>query len=245
MNRKHQYDITSADNNNNNAKKIKDNKDEKKCIMKWDDELIEVNPNHNLYINTKVNNSGDEYIFYGVALEAKWFWVYLLKTDKEFGNAMLQIIKKSDDQFAKYNIKDIIEDIFEEDDPMNYKRRYKSKTIDQQCADDFGSDLAFELLRVKVFDDAKTERLAYISRCKKRKDPWIPVSEFYAMDIEYHITDDEGTDVVYIGKKYQVYNDGVLVLSGLPEKIDPILKIQLLPIATMSDTIVGFQSYKK
>lgn len=190
----------------------------------------------------------DVSLFYGITIQSHYFWLYLLQHDPKFQKSIVPVVRKSDDEFRKYNTEDIIDDLIVAGDCVDvpdYKPIQKRKSEDTQCADSFTDcEFTFQVLRLKHVHSIK----CYMYQSKNNTEkiiPHIPISLFPNCDIEYHHLQNK-TDLVYIGKRIPLYKDGLL-LDNIPKKLSNFkFKDELVPVTELSQTsTIGIHSITK
>jgi hypothetical protein len=171
---------------------------------------------------------GDASLFFGVAVGANELILLLLRTDAAFAAAVLAHVRKSEREFAKYRLEDVIDDV-EVERASRHPRSHRHREYrpdhtpcDMQCADavlDMPFDGHFARCVVADLDADKGTRN-------------IPITAWPGMDIEFVNGDDAA--VALVGLRIPVYTPGGVPLGrALPGK-------ELSQLAVDTQSLVGF-----
>ena len=207
-------------------------------------ELIDLKQN----ISTLEKAKDEVVLFYGIKVPTLLFYLYLLTFDEEFKKVIVPVVQKCDDEFKKYKIEDIIDDILEDgmDNDLkpemyhDYKPIENRKAKTMQCADYFlDGEYDFQLKRIKhVNSDKNLERYIRHNEIEKLQSH-ISISHFPSCDIEYHHSnhdDDESQDYVYIGKRVVIYKQNQLIIDNIPRDVNFTWKHELDNIVKFCNT---------
>lgn len=171
----------------------------------------------------------DANLFFGVKIHVGYFWAYLLNNDKAFAEHMKSRIRKSNREFRKYEVEDMIDDIMVNIVDLPYETyvcKGKHGSEEAQCGDDF-DDLPAECSRIETRHSID-----------KKRDVPITLFPSMTMRIEHDEKVDHGW--AYVGHRIVVYKDGKPTES-LPN-LDEIEKwrAELQSLAAQPTASVGF-----